>query len=762
MFSCEHYLSRRVVGVFHYDRNNRYSLTFMEARLACERDFGATIADRKQLQAANEGGLEECRAGWISEAEVAYPRLHLSWNCGQNQTGIISYGVRKDLLEKWDVFCYKMDVTSPHLDFIIGITGETPETTTTMSCGGWLNEEDGHFQSPGFPYAYHSNMDCTWVISVQEGHLVQLNFHSMVLEEHRGCQYDYVTVFDGRASEKQELGRFCGSELPPPLMSSSNTMTVQMRSDSSVELDGFSVHFHTVKSPGHVRLRGGMNQFEGRVEVDVDGVRGSVCAKQWGNSEAAVVCRQLGFKGNAVATRTPGSMDDLPVAVSFMKCQGQERSLAQCEMKRGGGCTTADRAAVHCQVVESCSVLRDAGTLESGTYIIDPDGPGQGQNPFPVYCDMDSQPGAGVTVVSHNSESRVRAEPCEEAGCYSREVVYRHASLLQLRALIHTSLSCSQRVKLECRHIRFLGAQWGWWTSWDGRRVDSWGGATTGSRRCACGERGDCDLGLSTCNCDANDAVWRFDDGFLSDMVLLPIREVRFGDTRDVPMEMAFHTIGPLQCRGHKSRETVLVSCAALKEAGITKSGQYHIDPDGMGHGVSQFEVYCDMTSDPLTGVTVVGHDGEGRARVSPCEEPGCYSRELHYEADMPQLRALVQTSASCQQHVKLDCRHTRFVESGWGWWVSWVGQKRLDWGGATNNSGSCACGMTDTCNRPGLLCNCDSNDHIWRSDEGFLTDKSALPVRAVYFGDTKDIPLEMAFHTIGKFTCKGRGSHIL
>ncbi|KAJ8366901.1 hypothetical protein AAFF_G00336850 [Aldrovandia affinis] len=85
-----------------------------------------------------------------------------------------------------------------------------------------------------------------------------------------------------------------------------------------------------------------------------------------------------------------------------------------------------------------------------------------------------------------------------------------------------------------------------------------------------------------------------------------------------------------------------------------------------MGHGVSQFEVYCDMTSDPLTewwrphwhyddisrraesthhfytGVTVVGHDGEGRARVSPCEEPGCYSRELHYEADMPQLRALV------------------------------------------------------------------------------------------------------------------------
>ncbi|KAG5851111.1 hypothetical protein ANANG_G00089560 [Anguilla anguilla] len=590
--------------------------------------------------------------------------------------------------------------TSPQLNLTPGIQ-ETSEATTTMNCGGFLDEEYGDFQSPGFPHAYPSEMDCTWVIFVQQGHLVQLNFLSMVLEEQRGCQYDYIIVFDGRISEKQEIGRFCGSELPPPLRSSSNILTVQMKSDSSVELDGFSAHFQTVKSPagsGRLQLSGGRNQFGGRVVVDIEGVQGGVCAKHWGNNEATVACRQLGFMGNAVAARMPESMDDLPVSVSLVKCRGDERSLDQCEIKRGGVCSTADRAAVHCQVAQSCSVLRDSGVLVSGTYIIDPDGPGQEQNPFPVYCDMDSQPGAGVTVVSHNSESRTRVGPCEEAGCYSREVVYQNASLPQLRALIEASLSCTQDVKVECRHIRFLGAQWGWWTSWDGRRVDSWGGATTGSRRCACGERGECDLGLSTCNCDANDEVWRSDEGFLSDMTLLPLREVRFGDTRDVPMEMAFHTIGPLQCRGHKSREPVLVSCAALKEAGITQSGRYLIDPDGIGHGVSQFEVYCDMTSDPLTGVTVVSHDGEGRVRVSPCEEPGCYSRELRYEADLVQLHALALASASCQQHVKLDCRHTRFVQSGWGWWVSWAGQKRLDWGGAKSNSGSCACGMTGVC----------------------------------------------------------------
>ncbi|MBN3307453.1 NRX4 protein, partial [Amia calva] len=144
----------------------------------------------------------------------------------------------------------------------------------------------------------------------------------------------------------------------------------------------------------------------------------------------------------------------------------------------------------------------------------------------------------------------VRVSPCEEAGCYSRKITYNKASLQQLRSLIEASESCTQHVRLDCRHIRFLGQEWGWWVSWDGRRVDSWGSASPGSKKCDCGERGNCDLGLLTCNCDANDEVWRSDGGLLSDQKSLPVSEVRFGDTRDIPMEMAFHTIGKLRCTG--------------------------------------------------------------------------------------------------------------------------------------------------------------------------------------------------------------------
>ena len=40
---------------------------------------------------------------------------------------------------------------------------------------------------------------------------------------------------------------------------------------------------------------GGQNKFEGRVEVCQDGQWKTVCNSEWGNEEAQVVCRQLGF-----------------------------------------------------------------------------------------------------------------------------------------------------------------------------------------------------------------------------------------------------------------------------------------------------------------------------------------------------------------------------------------------------------------------------------------------------------------------------------
>ena len=211
--------------------------------------------------------------------------------------------------------------------------------------------------------------------------------------------------------------------------------------------------------------------------------------------------------------------------------------------------TIEAKVKINSPLVTSCSVIRKHVSSVSGNYVIDPDGAG-GMAPFTVYCDMSDKNGVGVTVISHDSESRTHVQGYEGQGSYSRDIRYTGASLSQLASLTRVSSHCEQFIKYECYHS-FMRSGYAWWVSRDSTKMTHWGGASPGSGKCACGMTNSCADSSYGCNCDKNDRVWREDSGLLTDKTHLPVKQLRFGDTGTSSYnEQGYHTLGKLKCYG--------------------------------------------------------------------------------------------------------------------------------------------------------------------------------------------------------------------
>ncbi len=62
---------------------------------------------------------------------------------------------------------------------------------------------------------------------------------------------------------------------------------------------------------------------------------------------------------------------------------------------------------------------------------------------------------------------------------------------------------------------------------------------------------------------------------------------------------------------------------------------------------------------------------------------------------------------------------------------------------------------VTNSCYNGAPTCNCDHNKARNQVDEGYLDDRSLLPVQTLNLGDTGS-KKERGAITLGKFICKG------
>ena len=141
-----------------------------------------------------------------------------------------------------------------------------------------------------------------------------------------------------------------------------------------------------------VRLLGGTEEFDGRVEFCSGGVWGTVCDDLWDDLDAMVVCRQLGFpfQSKSLKTFSPTNNNHLIICHSDavglqsaffgegvgdiflddVSCSGNEPLLANCT-HRGIGihdCSHSEDASVDC--LGRVPVTSDPPPLPGESYVL--------------------------------------------------------------------------------------------------------------------------------------------------------------------------------------------------------------------------------------------------------------------------------------------------------------------------------------------------------------------------------------------------------
>ncbi|NWZ13925.1 ENTK Enteropeptidase, partial [Agelaius phoeniceus] len=290
-------------------------------------------------------------------------------------------------------------------------------------CGGPVElwEPNTTFSSANFPNNYPNLASCVWYLNAESGKNIQLHFQVFDLEN----IHDVVEIRDGRGPDSLLLGVYTERGPLPDVFSTTNQMTVILRTDKSSTGKGFLAKFttgyhlracrldeHQCGSgkciPLHnlcdnipqcedgsdeakcMRLLNGSLSTEGLVQARVGKLWHLACADHWSREISDSVCQLLGL-GNTNMSSSVLFTGNGPF-VTITKGGNQKLIFTKREQ-------CWDNLVVHLQCnIQSCG--KNLVTQNNGTRIVGGNDARRGAWPWIVSLHFNFLPVCGASLVS--------------------------------------------------------------------------------------------------------------------------------------------------------------------------------------------------------------------------------------------------------------------------------------------------------------------------------------------------------------------------
>ncbi|XP_050003075.1 CD44 antigen isoform X4 [Alexandromys fortis] len=180
----------RFAGVFHVEKNGRYSISRTEAEDLCQA-FNSTLPTMEQMLKALDVGFETCRYGFIQD-NVVIPRITPNAICAANNTGVY---ILQSNTSQYDTYCF--NASAPLEEDCTSVTDlpnsfEGPVTITIVNRDGTRYSKKGEYRTHQEDIDASNNIDVdvssgsSSEKSTSEGYI----FHTSLPTEHAAGDED--------------------------------------------------------------------------------------------------------------------------------------------------------------------------------------------------------------------------------------------------------------------------------------------------------------------------------------------------------------------------------------------------------------------------------------------------------------------------------------------------------------------------------------------------------------------------------------------